>query len=246
MEIPKFLLEYLDHCNDQAKSCSTIQLVAIFLAFVIIIMLIVAYYHIQSMGGLSVLEAKGVSAITNQLNRFDTSPNFESFDGASGSSGFDAPPPMTDLPVVSGGADVLTPVGYEGCYQACDCADDKVNFSDDELLDVSLINQKISDYDVVNDPSEFVPGNSAYMHENFMANEGFDTGVVDSHKSWANDIRGKTLSLTALVADFDPEEAMQGVGIRRSALNARVPPSYGIIASDTTLYSSNDNPAVKM
>lgn len=231
IQVPKVLFEYLDECNERDDSCRKIEVFAWVLAVVLAVILVVAYYHIQSMGGINQVANNSLRQLTNGFTE-----GTEDF-AQGGMVSLPTPtnnPNITPVPAHTYGQGDIT----EGNYENCVTGPNAERFNEDERLDYAIVQQKIDEYDSYYG-DKFVPTDAEYAHERFMTDEALDPAVTDSHRDWAHEIKGKNLSLTALVDGFDPEEALTGVGIRH--LKPRNPPSYGLQAGVMSLYDPNDN-----
>lgn len=211
--VPRVLVDYLDKCNERDASCERIEMIAWVCGILLLFTIVVAYYYVKATGGIQKID------ISSLKTGFDAAPQVVT--------------PVQDRPTYGQGN--TTSDASHGCYQRASPADD-VKFSNSELLDVAIINQKISEYETTY-ADQFTPNESAYNHERFMVDDSLGSDVSDSHKKWAEEAKRGTLSMTALVQPFDPEEALTANGVRQARKNAK---ANGVLASAMSLYDPND------
>lgn len=91
--------------------------------------------------------------------------------------------------------------------------------------------------------SKFIGGNydQGYgqfdNYDEYVLAEGLGDGgdkILKSHQEWLKDIETNGVPLSRLSSTFDPEEALQGYGIKH--VQTITPPSHGIIDQEMSIY----------
>lgn len=223
VEVPSVIFELLEQCNSSQTSSDRMKTLAIALAIVLFVVLIGCYYYIKSLGGIGQIQSY-YNNVSDNLGHLDQSR-----------AGFETTP-IPAPPTYGEGNQ--TSAAAEGCVKAHGPAEDVINLSRDEILDHEIIKQKISEFDTIY-KDDFTPTDSAYEHERFITGESLGQDTSENHKKWAEQVVKKGGSARQMVQPFDPEEALQGYGIRNTT--PKKPKAYGLQATSQSLYDPNDD-----